>query len=99
MTTDIHGRLTLLVDENFGTRETMPAEQLLDILEAEVPKLVAQMDEELEIRAADIARDRADKIVSSIYACGNSLAPLLPETRLIVLRALCATFLTEEPKR
>ncbi len=95
---DIHSRLTVLVDQNFGTRETMPTETLLGILETEVPKLVAQSYEEREIRAADIAQDRANLIVEALYTCGSKIAPLKPETRLIVLRALCSTFLTEDPK-
>lgn len=49
-----------------------------------------------KLRAADITKDRASLIISALYTCGNSLASLMPETRFIVLRALCATFLTED---
>lgn len=49
------------------------------------------------MQAADISKERASNIISALYTCGNSLAGLLPATRLIVLRALCATFLEAVP--
>lgn len=55
-------------------------------------------DDETEMQAADISKERASTIISAIYTCGNSLAGLQPGTRLIVLRALCVTFL-EHPKK
>lgn len=48
-----------------------------------------------DLVAADIACDRAARIVWALQCCGDSLAKLAPASRLVVLRALCATFLEE----
>lgn len=49
------------------------------------------------MRGADITERAGDRIVYALHICGQSLTPLSAESRLIVLRALCATFLTDEP--
>ena len=50
---DVHSRLTYLVDAYFGTRETMPTEALLDILEKELPSRLVQSREDALIEAAE----------------------------------------------
>lgn len=42
---DVHMRLTYIVDENLGTRETMPTESLLTILEEELPKAMRELED------------------------------------------------------
>jgi hypothetical protein len=56
---DVHARLTYLVDENFGTRPTMPTEELLTILEEEVPKVRRLAAEHEE--CAEPCSDKAKK--------------------------------------
>lgn len=79
---DVHSRLTYLVDAVFGTRETMPTEALLDILEKELPALVTQTREdalleaveqcESERRACETLTKRFPK--NSVHATGVLIA-------------------------
>lgn len=50
---DLHDRLTSIVDRHFGTRSTMPIDALVDVIERELPALVAQTREDALIEAAE----------------------------------------------
>lgn len=50
---DVHSRLTYLIDNHFGTRETMPLEALVDVLEKELPALVTQIREDSLLEAVE----------------------------------------------
>lgn len=48
-------------------------------------------------RGAPVSSDQAAHVVSALYSIMNALSGLQPATRLIVLRAVCSVFLTDEP--
>ena len=79
---DIHSRLTDLVDAYFGTRSTMQVESLLDVLEKELPALVTQTREDALIEAAEQCESKrraCEKLVerfpkNAVHATGVLIA-------------------------